>query len=143
MDGVQVRQVTLREAGKILGISDNAARKRYERGSLEGESGEDGRIYVWVDDVHPTYTPDSRLIERLESEVEYLREQLESEKEAHREARRIIGGLVQRMPEIEATSSVPEYSKEGGEMPSEGNTQTTPDVQETKKRSFWQKMFGG
>ncbi len=133
-----MRQVTLREAALILGISDGAARKRYERGSLEGEAGEDGRIYVWVDEEHPTYTPDSRLIGRLEDEVEYLKEQLEAEKEAHREARRIIGGLVQRVPEISSSaSSSTKANVENLSQAQEGEE----EIQPVKSTSWLKRLF--
>ncbi len=136
-----MRQVTLREAAKILDISEGAVRKRYERGSLEGETGEDSRIYVWVDDVYPSYTPDSRLIERLEGEVEYLREQLEAEREAHRESRRIIGGLVQRMPELEAATSdtMSDDSQTIG-RPSDSHVSNSQS-ENPQRKSWWRKFF--
>jgi hypothetical protein len=34
----------------------------------------------------------------MQGEIAYLREQLEAERQAHAEARRIIAGLVERMP---------------------------------------------
>ncbi len=42
------------------------------------------------------------LIERMGSEIEHLRTQLEEAHESNRENRRIIAGLVQRVPELEA-----------------------------------------
>jgi len=38
------------------------------------------------------------LVERMASEIDHLREQLKEEREANRENRRIIAGLVQRVP---------------------------------------------
>lgn len=46
---------------------------------------------------------DGALVEMLTDQVAYLRSQLGQERQAHTEARRIIGGLVQRVPELEAS----------------------------------------
>ena len=40
------------------------------------------------------------MVERMASEIDHLREQLKEEREANRENRRIIAGLVQRVPEL-------------------------------------------
>ncbi len=36
-------KVTIREAAELLGISENAAKKRFQRGTLRGAKGESGR----------------------------------------------------------------------------------------------------
>ena len=72
----------------------DAVRKRVKRGTLESERGADGRLYVFIDADEDTDSPRSdtdRLISTLE-------EQLRLEREAHAEARRIIAGLVERVP---------------------------------------------
>jgi len=106
-------RVTLTEAAELLGTSRDAIRMRVKRGTLRSEKGEDGRRYVFVDpsrdratnantqaedEGSPTATP----LEELREQVGYLREQLRREQDAHAEARRIIAGLVQRVPELEA-----------------------------------------
>jgi hypothetical protein len=45
------RGVTLRDAAEALGISKEAVRKRVKRGTLRSAKGEDGRVYVQVDDL--------------------------------------------------------------------------------------------
>ncbi len=45
-----------------------------------------------------TLYPWFNMVERMASEIDYLREQLKEEREANRENRRIIAGLVQRVP---------------------------------------------
>src|SRR5215213_5784149 len=47
---VGVRQVDLKEAAEILGSTTEALRKRAKRGTLASETGDDGKMYVWVDD---------------------------------------------------------------------------------------------
>jgi hypothetical protein len=51
----------------------------------------------------------SPLISELPDRLRFVERQLEAERQAHAEARRIIGGLVQRIPQLEAppTSSAP------------------------------------
>jgi len=111
------RRVTLAEAAVLLGTSKDAIRMRVRRGSLRSEKGEDGRMYVFVepDRERPTNASTQAedagarsatpLEEELRDQVGYLREQLRREQDAHAEARRIIAGLVQRVPELEASGA--------------------------------------
>src|SRR5918998_1133606 len=122
--------MTLKEAAEVLGSTSEAIRKRAKRGTIPSETGDDGMLYVWVDgrvdgtrdegshqvdgdgnqagdgservDDHlPTLYRDL-LLDRMGSEIDHLREQLREEREANRENRRIIAGLVQRVPELES-----------------------------------------
>ena len=43
------RRVTMREAADLLGVSNEAIRKRIESGTLRSEVGEDGRRYVYLE----------------------------------------------------------------------------------------------
>ena len=45
------RRVDLKEAAVELGITSEAVRRRAKRGSLPSETGDDGRLYVWLPDV--------------------------------------------------------------------------------------------
>ncbi len=115
------------EAAEVLGISKDAVRMRVRRGTLSYEKGEDGLVYVFLDptadatgnattnadrDAVPPGGPSRELVEEMRGRIEDLREQLAAEREAHREARRIIAGLVQRVPELEAHSGIPERPTE-------------------------------
>ena len=115
------------EAAAVLGISTEATRQRVKRGTLPTERDEVGNVFVLLD-------PDSTLggtgggtrgdgggtpggtalIDAKDETIRTLREQLEAEREANRENRRIIAGLVQRVPELEATR---ETSPEPSESP--------------------------
>jgi hypothetical protein len=89
-------RLTVQQAAGQLGISEGAVRNRIKRGTLRAER-EAGRVYVLLSE------PDSRDKREGESElVAVLREQLAAERRAHAEARRIIAGLVERIPAIEA-----------------------------------------
>jgi hypothetical protein len=105
-------RLTLRQAAAVLGVSESAIRKRLERGTLRSDKGLDGRRYVYLDTVADNLAdqvadasaPRERdaLISELRAHNGTLREQLEAERQAHAEARRIIAGLVERIPSIEA-----------------------------------------
>ncbi len=60
--------------------------------------------------------------------VAVLREQLAAERQAHAEARRIIAGLVERIPAIESPVSA--------EEPSEG-AEPRPGTGEAQERPWW------
>jgi len=70
-------RVTVQEAARRLGVSEQAIRKRVKRRTLEHEKEEDGRVYVYLDAVeddapNPHSDP---LISRLEDEIAYLRDE--------------------------------------------------------------------
>src|SRR5215213_2241580 len=95
------------QAAQVLGISPEAVRNRLSRGTLKSIK-EGGTVYVLIDRDRARPTTDisadtsADMIGVLKEQNEYLREQLRREQEAHAEARRIVAGLVQRMPAIEA-----------------------------------------
>jgi hypothetical protein len=115
------------EAAGVLGISADAVRSRIKRGTLRTVR-EGGRVFVVLvgtDRAQPTNRPRATSqptdpSDDLREQVAYLREQLRREQEAHGEARRIIAGLVQRIPELEAPQEQPPETRESPETPSEG-----------------------
>ena len=104
-------RLSLRQAAAALGVSESAIRKRVARGTLRSDKGPDGRRYVYLDTVADTVKDEGAdasalrerdaLISELRAHNGTLREQLEAERQAHAEARRIIAGLVERIPAIE------------------------------------------
>jgi hypothetical protein len=119
-------RLTLREAAAALGVSESAIRKRVARGTLRSDKGPDGRRYVYLDTVadivkyqRADASPHERdaLISELRAHNGTLREQLEAERQAHAEARRIIAGLVERIPAIEAPQEASEASETLEEEP--------------------------
>jgi hypothetical protein len=98
------RRVDLSEAAALLGVSKDAVRIRVKRGTLRSETGEDGRVYVWVNvtpegdqnTVHPGLQVEAR-----RQLIDELRDRVRSLEEANRENRRIIAALTQRIPELE------------------------------------------
>jgi transposase-like protein len=146
------RRVTLREAADILGVSKEAIRKRVVRKTLRSDTGEDGRRYVYLDtggDEAPTHESDA-LISELRAHNATLREQLQAERQAHAEARRIIAGLVERMPAIE-----PPQEEHSPGPDARGSPETVENVRESQprpdtpgpsedvQRPWWRRVFRG
>jgi hypothetical protein len=76
-----VDRLTIQEAARRLGVSEEAVRKRFTRGTLEHHKDEDGRVYVYLDarvddGVDEGVDPNNNaLISRLRDEVAYLRDE--------------------------------------------------------------------
>jgi hypothetical protein len=86
-----VDRLTIQEAARRLGISEGAVRKRVTRKTLRHDKDDDGRVYVYLD-VGGRQGVDDRqdegvdpnnnaLISRLESEVAFLRDQVQRQQE--------------------------------------------------------------
>jgi excisionase family DNA binding protein len=157
------RRLTVQEAAEALGTSVDAVRMRVRRGSLPSEKDPDGRVYVWVDEDSSETRPrlngeSAALISAKDETIRVLSEQLEAERGAHREARRIIAGLVQRIPELEAPREPLVASESVGEEPERAEQprpatvglqegyERPPDTAEfpvrgTLSRPWWRRVF--
>ena len=157
------RRLTLTEAAKILGTTKDAVRMRVRRGTLRSEKGADGRVYVFLDpttdEVH--HDPEVKaedvpreLVEVLRAQVEDLRVRLDREQEANRENRRIIAGLTQRIPELEAPASGATQQPRGSDLRAEEAPKGfTPGEEERtaaetvgeglERRPWWRRVLGG
>lgn len=148
-------RVTIQEAARRLGVKEPAIRKRIERGTLEKERGEDGRVYVYVDEP-PTEERDAGhdaghdeshpagydvLISTQQQQIEFLQRELDNRTEEIRRRDVIISQLTQRIPELEAPPDAPGRPESASEpVP---NTETPPDPQEPpQRRSWWREFFG-
>src|SRR5215211_2243106 len=84
------QRLTVHDAARRLGISEDAVRMRVKRGKLSADK-EGGRLYVLLN-LEPTSepTPDrtDELIEELKDRVHRLEYQLDQEREARTEERR-------------------------------------------------------
>jgi hypothetical protein len=147
-------RLTVAEAAEVLGVTVDAVRGRIRRGTLDSER-ESGTVYVWVDLAEadrpgPSETsrgpsPDqSELVGELRGRVEDLRDQLQAERQAHAEARRIIAGLVERLPAIEAPQEPPEAAETVEEEPERAEPRpATGGAQEGAQRPWWRRVFRG
>ena len=151
------RRLPVNEAALALGISTEATRQRIKRGTLSTERDKDGNVFVLLDGTDdgtrgdgvgtsdstsngtPDGTPDgTALIAAKDETINVLREQLQEEREANRENRRIIAGLVQRVPELEAAPEPRSWPSEE----SFGNGVPEDQEQPQERRSWWRRFFG-
>jgi len=130
-------RVTVQEAARLLGISEGAVRARIHRGTLETER-ESGTVYVRLnaDDTANERTEQSELVQTLREYNATLERQLNAEREASAELRRIVAGLVQRIPELEAPP-------EPRESPETAPKTAAGDQEEGTQRPWWRRLFGG
>ncbi|MBA2784280.1 MAG: hypothetical protein H0T74_15420 [Rubrobacteraceae bacterium] len=145
---------TVAQAADMLGITTGAVRNRLSRGTLRSTK-ESGTVYVLLpadmsrDAMRDTTdTPGGMppsdsdvLTSELRDRLRYVEGQLEAERQAHAEARRLLMAALERIPpQLEARESpvAAEDASEGAEpRPAPGETQE--DVQ----RPWWRRMFGG
>jgi hypothetical protein len=139
-----ILRLTVPEAAQALGISPEAVRNRLSRGTLDSAK-EDGTVYVLLEADRARHTDDKShdipgeaeaVISAKDETIRVLREQLEAEREASAELRRIVAGLVQRVPELEAPAE-PRESPETDSEESGGE-----DRGEGEQRSWWRRLFG-
>ncbi len=147
-------RLTLRQAATRLGVSESAIRKRVERGTLRSDKGSDGRRYVYLDtgadnvsdagaDTSTTHEH-AVLTSELRDRLRYVEGQLEAERQAHAEARRIIAGLVERIPAIEAPPDAPGSPETVEDEPERAQPRSdAPGPQESRRRSWWRRVFRG
>jgi hypothetical protein len=166
-NGSTDRLATVVQAADILGITPDAVRSRLWRGTMKrsSERGEDGEVLVvmpaprntepsghkseTVSDQSADQSNDKSstdrdasttvaLVERMESEIDHLREQLDKEREANRENRRLLAAALERIPAIEAGDErdAPVTATEGA-----GEGDVPPEEQESSQRRSWLYRF--
>jgi len=138
--------MTVHDAARALGVSEDAVRMRVKRGKLPSDK-EDGRLYVLLD-TEPTSDPTgaglaSELIEELRSRVSYLEGIISTRDEEIRRRDVIISQLTERIPAIEAPQ---EARKSPETVENEGDRaepySATGGAQETAQRPWWRRVFG-
>ena len=144
-----ISRYTVPEAAKVLGISPEAVRNRLSRGTLDSVK-ENGTVFVLLKTDTSRHTDGTSddipgesdvLISAKDETIRVLTEQLEAEREANRENRRIIAGLVQRVPELETASEPREPPETVSEEPT--GTPPPPETEEPSSRPWWRRVFGG
>jgi hypothetical protein len=169
------QRLDVKQAAEALNISSEGVRKRIKRGTLDSEKTPNGKVYVWLDapDVDWTYGPtgsdngahakedadrtgygqgsdtqSDALHSSLQDQVSYLRKELDQEREANRENRRLLAAALERIPEIEGPRAAqpqghsepreaPETAKEG-----EDRSDVPPEQEPAQRRSWWRQFFG-
>jgi hypothetical protein len=183
--GRPVQRHTVAEAAEILGLTVEAVRGRIKRGKLE-HAKEDGTVYVLLDtdqtatgqtghqpvDDQPSdlSSAQAQLIEALQDQVTYMREQLAEEREARRRADTILAQLsqanaeqtrtiraieeagdsatVERPPEGPVSPEVSPQPRDAPQTVTEdaGGAEPRPSAEEAQEaaqpRSWWRRFFG-
>jgi hypothetical protein len=125
--------VSVKEAAKTLGITEQSVRKRISVGTLSSYKDDDNRVHVYLPDTTTSTTTSddysTTYIASLEEQISYLKDQLEESHEANRQLRQIVAIQAQRLPEIESspTDTMAEPQK------------LSEDVQHPR---WWQRLFG-
>ena len=154
-------RLTVAQAAASLSITEGAVRSRIKRGTLPTIK-EGGTVFVLLGgSTSQAYqTPNigvpgdqSKLVDALQDQIRYLREQLDAEREARTEERRrhdtIVAQLTSRIPAIEAPEEPPSEAPEASETVEEQQGRgephsTTVGTQEgVQRRGFWRRLFGG
>jgi hypothetical protein len=130
------QRVTVAQAAEILGVTVEAIRGRIKRGTLKHER-HSGTVYVLLEADQSTNRtrPDTdQTADRLQSDstalisakdetITTLRDQLEAERQAHAEARRLLMAALERIPpQIEA----PQEARESPQTAEEERERTEP-----------------
>ena len=141
-------RVTVVEAAARLGVKEQAIRKRIQRGTLAHHKDDDGRVYVYL---NPEYgatgtgngvdTGMSTLVQNLQDQIAYLRQEAEDWKEEARRKDTIIMSLTQRLPELEALTE-PRAASADTTGKGTGKGSTAPlESQELSQRRSWPHRF--
>jgi len=149
---------TVAEAADILGITTGAVRNRLSRGTLAKER-EGGTVYVLLptdmprdakrdaDDTpggmpHPEY---NTLTSELRDRLRYVEGQLEAERQAHAEARRLLAAALERIPAIEAPQEAAEAAETVEDEPQRAEPRPAPPgAQEAAEpRPWWRRIIRG
>ncbi len=141
------QRVTVAQASEILGVTVEAVRGRIKRGTLDHER-HSGTVYVLLDADQTTtglQPDDDQTTDRLRSEsdaltselrdrLRYVEEQLEAEREAHAESRRLLLAALEKIPPaIEAPREAPSEASQGPETATE-----SPERAEPPPRKWWE-----
>ncbi len=142
-----VDRLTIQEAARRLGISEGAVRKRVTRDTLKHDKEDDGRVYVYLDAGGRQGVDDgqdegvdpnsSALISRLESEVAFLRDQVQRQQE-------IIAQQAVTMRQLTAAASqeASEDAETAEEAPDRAEPRpTTAGAQEAVQRPWWRRLI--
>jgi hypothetical protein len=111
-----------------MGVTVDAIRKRISRGTIPHERDEDGRVWVLLDtDQDPTskvqdtdqpQSDSAELISELRARISSLEYQLEQERQANSEHRRLLAAALERIPpQLEAAPEARESPQTAQEEP--------------------------
>ncbi len=149
------QRLTVAQAAAALGINEGAVRSRIKRGTLPTAK-EGGTVYVMLgggtseanqstDTAEPRGGPtdQTELVESLQDQVTYLRRQLDAERNANMENRRLLAAALERIPAIEAPGPLEATgAPESGEGAPYGTSRQEAEDSLQRRPSWWRKFFG-
>jgi hypothetical protein len=144
-------RVSVYQAAEIMGVTVDAIRKRVSRGTIPHERDEDGRVWVILDidqdtssNVRDSDQPQSAtdaLISQMQERIASLERQLDQEREANSEHRRLLLRALERIPpQLEARESPEPVEEEPDRVEPHS---ATGEAQKGVQRPWWRRMFGG
>jgi hypothetical protein len=131
----------------------DAIRKRVQRGTIPHERDRDGRVWILLDTGRPrqdtvqdTVKPQSdsaALISEMRAHNATLQAQLEAERQAHAEARRLLMAALERIPpQIEAPQEARESPETVEQEPERAEPRpATGGAQEGAQRPWWRRVL--
>ena len=141
-------RLTVAQAAEALGLTVDAVRSRIKRGTIQVEH-EGGRVFVLVDSDQASTgraqqtDQGSDLTDELRDRLRYVEGQLQAERQAHAEARRIIAGLVERIPALEAPTDAREGPEQAPDVPDRGDVPADRPAASSSSRPWWRRWLGG
>jgi len=141
-------RVTVVEAAARLGVKEQAIRKRIQRGTIAHDKDDDGRVYVYLDPEDGATGPSidtgmDTLLQSLQDQIAYLRQEAEDWKEEARRKDTIIMSLTQRLPELEAPAEPQAASDTSGKGTSRGSTAPLESQEPLRPHSWPHRFFFG
>jgi DNA-binding transcriptional MerR regulator len=130
-----LEQLTLIEAGQVLGISPDAVRMRIKRGSMQAEKDEDGRWLVWVDVEQAAAEREAEREPDAAGEREGERDELSAEA-----LRARIGELERRLEELREERDFLRRQVEN--LTFAQAMQTQKALPNPARRGLWARLFG-
>jgi hypothetical protein len=131
--GDEMVRLNVAEAAQRLGISEAGVRKRLQRGQIPYERDDDGRLFVWVSPAETRHAAsreeaeESRdttaLLEEMRERLRYVEGQLEAERQAHGETRRLLLSALEKIPPTIEAPGEPSGAAEVPGGPSEATEQ--------------------
>jgi hypothetical protein len=150
--------ITVAEAARILGTSKQAIRQRIYRDTIEHRKDDEGTVYVHITEHNKENDAENYgktigemgslsrdLVEELRDRVSSLENQLDHERRANAEQRRLLAAALERIPAIEAPPDTPQDTPpEPPEAPQTASEEPSGSQapQEEERRSWWQRLFG-
>jgi hypothetical protein len=147
-------RVSVPQAADHLGTTVDAIRKRVQRETIPHERDRDGRVWILLDTGRPrqdadqdTVQPQSdsaALISEMRAHNATLQAQLEAERNAHSEARRLLLEALTKIPTaIEASAETRESPETAEEQQGRGEPRpATGGAQEGVQRPWWRRVLG-